>query len=299
MRIIGQIENESDARSFSDFLLVQGIENEIEPDKQGHWAVWVHSEDEMDKAKEWFSQFRLNPLLQQFRAASNEASELREKKRLEQESFARRFVDRSQLVPRVSERGQMPLTLILIILSVMVFVVYNTQPDLVRQHLLISGNPPRGDIGQRLMGMTEVWQGQVWRLVTPIFIHFGFLHILFNMMWLWDLGGMIESQLSTRKLGLLVLAMAVFPNIAEYLGGTFLFGGMSGVVYGLLGYVWIRGKLDPASGLFLHPSTVTMMMIWYFVCLLGLIGNVANIVHTVGLGMGMAWGFLDSRRRLV
>lgn len=299
MRIIGQIENESDARSFSDFLLVQGIENEIEPDKQGHWAVWVHSEDEMDKAKEWFSQFRLNPLLQQFRAASNEATELREKKRLEQESYARRFVDRSQLVPRVGERGQMPLTLILIILSVMVFVVYNTQPDLVRQHLLISGNPPRGDIAQRLMGMTEVWQGQVWRLVTPIFIHFGFLHILFNMMWLWDLGGMIESQLSTRKLGLLVLAMAVFPNIAEYLGGTFLFGGMSGVVYGLLGYVWIRGKLDPASGLFLHPSTVTMMMIWYFVCLLGLIGNVANIVHTVGLGMGMAWGFLESRRRLV
>jgi len=71
---------------------------------------------------------------------------------------------------------------------------------------------------------------------------------------------------------------------------------MSGVIYGLLGYVWLRGKFDPGSGLYLHPSTVTMMIIWFFLCLTGIVGSIANVTHAVGLGMGMAWGYLSSLR---
>jgi GlpG protein len=71
---------------------------------------------------------------------------------------------------------------------------------------------------------------------------------------------------------------------------------MSGVVYGLLGYVWIRGKFDPASGLYLHPYNVIMMLVWFFACLLHLIPNIANTTHAVGLGIGIAWGYLSSLR---
>ena len=72
---------------------------------------------------------------------------------------------------------------------------------------------------------------------------------------------------------------------------------MSGVVYGLVGYVWIRGKFDAGSGLYLHSSTVTMMLIWFFVCLVGIMGPIANAAHAAGLVSGMAWGFLSSLRR--
>jgi GlpG protein len=75
-----------------------------------------------------------------------------------------------------------------------------------------------------------------------------------------------------------------------------MFGGMSGVVYGLLGYVWIRGKFDPGSGLYLHPTTVIMMILWFLACFTPLVPNVANAVHTVGFGMGIAWGYLSSLR---
>ena len=84
--------------------------------------------------------------------------------------------------------------------------------------------------------------------------------------WLRDLGSMIEERQSTRRLALLVFTISAASNLAQYLVSGPRFGGMSGVVYGLLGYIWIRGKFDPSSGLFLHPTTVQMMLIWFVLC---------------------------------
>jgi GlpG protein len=107
---------------------------------------------------------------------------------------------------------------------------------------------------------------------------------------------MIEGRQSTWHLGIMVVVIAVCSNLAEfYIGHTPAFGGMSGVVYGLFGYIWLRGKFDPASGLFLHPTTVVMMIVWFFICLTGYL-RAANIIHAVGLGMGLAWGYLSSLR---
>jgi GlpG protein len=114
------------------------------------------------------------------------------------------------------------------------------------------------------------------------------------MMWLYDLGGMVEARQGRLRLGLIVLVIAVLSNLGQYWMAGPIFGGMSGVVYGLLGYVWMRGKFDPASGLFLHQTTVLMMLIWFFVCLFGWVGRVANTAHAVGLVVGMAWGYLSS-----
>ena len=116
------------------------------------------------------------------------------------------------------------------------------------------------------------------------------------MLWLRDLGSMIEGRQSTRQLALLVVLMGVCSNVAQYFASGPMFGGMSGVVYGLLGYIWIRGKFDPGSGLFLHQTTVVMMLVWYVLCLMNLLGNIANTAHTVGLFMGMGWGYLASLR---
>jgi len=157
-----------------------------------------------------------------------------------------------------------------------------------------------------LGGLSAIENGQIWRLLTPIFIHFGILHILFNMMWLLDLGGLIERRWSTRTLVLLVLISGVVANVAQFVingdlrngvrTANALSGGMSGVVYALLGYLWIRGRLEPAAGIRLSRQTLVMMIGWLLLCCTGLMGHVGNMAHAAGLLVGFTMGWVAGKR---
>lgn len=142
--------------------------------------------------------------------------------------------------------------------------------------------------------LADVLGMELWRLFTPIFVHLGALHLLFNMMWLWDLGSAIERLKGGTFLALFVAASGAASNLAQYaITRSPNFGGMSGVVYALLGYVWMQGRFNPAFGIALHGSTVAMMLAWYALCWTGWLGPIANWAHTGGLILGVAWGFLD------
>ncbi|MCP5533606.1 MAG: rhomboid family intramembrane serine protease [Akkermansiaceae bacterium] len=134
--------------------------------------------------------------------------------------------------------------------------------------------------------LKQVARGQVWRLITPMFLHFGVMHILFNMMWLWTLGRPLEHELGKARFLLVVAAIAVCSNIAEALLGGTNFGGMSGVIYGLFGLVVVHGRLHPAGILHLDPRTVRFMIIWLVLCFTGFLGPIANWAHLFGLFSG-------------
>jgi membrane associated rhomboid family serine protease len=144
---------------------------------------------------------------------------------------------------------------------------------------------------------SDVLGGEVWRLVTPMFLHLSFLHILFNMMWLWDLGRLVEMIKGSVFLLAFVVVTGAASNVAQYaITGSPAFGGMSGVVYALLGYVWMQGKFNPRFGFEMHKATVIMMLVWYVLCWTGLVGPIANWAHTGGLVLGVAWGYLAAHR---
>lgn len=174
---------------------------------------------------------------------------------------------------------------------------------LIALSVLASLQPLGGDLPTFLLiatpgspGFGEVLGGQAWRLITPIFVHFGLLHIAFNMMWLWDLGRAIELLRGRLFLGLFVAVSGIASNIAQYaITQSPTFGGMSGVVYALLGYVWMQGRFNRAFGFALHQATVIMMIGWYVLCWTGLAGPIANWAHTAGLVVGIAWGLADRR----
>jgi GlpG protein len=177
------------------------------------------------------------------------------------------------------------LTIALIVLSVLASMPTLVSVENVLTPLLIASPGSRG--------FADVLHGEAWRLVTPILIHFGALHLIFNMMWLWDLGGSLERLRGFGFVALFVLATAIASNVAQYaIAGNPYFGGMSGVVYAMLGYVWMQGRLNPSFGLGLHRGTVAMMLAWYVLCWTGLLGPIANWAHTAGLVLGVAWGAL-------
>jgi rhomboid protease GlpG len=137
--------------------------------------------------------------------------------------------------------------------------------------------------------LDSVRHGQLWRLFTPMLLHFGVLHLAFNMWWLYSLGGILERRSGTLFLLLLVLTSQVVSALAQYYWGGPLFGGMSGVIYALFGYVWIRGKTDPRFGLEIPQQTVLIMLAWLVLCMTGALGAIANAAHLSGLIVGVTW----------
>lgn len=152
----------------------------------------------------------------------------------------------------------------------------------------------------------KIRQGEVWRLFTPCLLHAGLLHIFFNMAWLWLLGKQLEVRLGIGKMLLLILTTGVVANCAQYLVGGSNFLGFSGVVMGMVGFIWMRQKLAPWEGYPLQRSTTLFIVIFVgamlllellaftlqFFSILHLSGGVANTAHVIGGLVGVALGRL-------
>jgi GlpG protein len=294
MRLIGHLESESGARTFGDYLFVQGIENQIELHKDEGWAVWINDEDKIQRAASLLKTFLQDPADPKYQAEGKNAARLRAEQQKEVADYTKKIRTRRQLVGPTGPYGFGPLTLVLIIFSAGAFIVSKFGNDFETVRSLFITEHLLANYRDFTSMLPEVRHGQLWRLVTPIFLHFNWPHIIFNMLCLRDLGSMIEGRQSSVQLAILVLVFGICSNVGQFYVSGPVFGGMSGVIYGLLGYVWIRGKFDPASGLFLHPSTVAMMLIWFVLCYTPLLGHIANTAHAVGLVMGVAWGYLSS-----
>ena len=292
MRLIGHLDNDKDARTFGDFLYVQGIENEAERDGN-RWAIWVHSDDQLATASKLLEEFRTNPAEPRFQAGSP-ASKLREQAKVNDDTYRKRVIESKKLFPGLAGYGFGFVTYALIAACVMVFIV----SSFGRDHDRISGLFLTWEGGLR-----EIRRGEVWRLLTPILIHFPtsdilIAHILFNMLWLKDLGSLFEARLRSWYFALFVVVTGVVSNLCQYLvGREGNFGGMSGVNYALIGYAWIRGRFDPGVGVHLDRQSLMWALIWFGACFTGWVGPIANYAHGGGLLLGMAWAFVDSKRK--
>lgn len=129
-----------------------------------------------------------------------------------------------------------------------------------------------------------------WRLFTPMLLHFGVLHLIFNLLWWQTLGGIIERFQSSTQLVWVTLFTAAISHLAQFLASGANFGGLSGVVYGLLGYLWLYGRVNPAAGYGIPRPVVIFMLVWLVVCWVGLADVVANEAHLAGLVSGCALG---------
>lgn len=306
MRQLTTLPTAAAARRLADYLLTLKIDTRL-LQEEGGWGVWVCDEDRLPQARQELAEFERNPYDQRFTAAAGAAEALRQKERQAEAEYQRRDERLRRRWARISG-GRRPLTVALIVVCALVSL-FSQGGNLLRtpwlNYLLINPVKINAASVEWYYRLVAVEHGQVWRLVTPIFVHFGLIHLLFNMTLLYRLGGEVEGRRGPWRLLLLVLAIAVPSNLAQYFLGDIrddwtphpspLFGGMSGVLYGLLGYIWMKARYEPDLGLHVQPSTVLWLMIWFFLCasrefqdLLG--AHVANMAHAAGLVSGLLLG---------
>lgn len=307
MRAIGTLSNENIAERFSLYLANQGIANKWEGLFDAStglmsYQIWIHDEDKINEASVLLKEFEKNPSDLKFetpRPSSPQEEEPREEPRRFKHTLTiflmglcifLFFINTLQEIPLAKEKETLtPLEKELIYDEVSWEGVYQWVVLKIKKE-------PVPEVPL----FTSLQQGEVWRLVTPIFLHGGLLHILFNMLWLWVLGRPVEERIGPFRTLLLTLIVACLSNTAQYLMSGPFFMGYSGVVCGLAGFIWMRERLAPWEGYPLNKTTVLFLLVFIgaiFVlqvvafCLkiftsLDFAPNIANTAHVAGAIFG-------------
>jgi GlpG protein len=300
LRQIGTLPKTIDPRVFGDYLLTLGVSSRAIPTADG-WAIWVHDEDKVDRARAELLAYEKNP----GDARYDSAVPLAEAARLKEERLNREF---RKNVRQLSDTRQSlnfrsrPVTISLMAICIVVFLGQEMGRHSFEMILDKLGFFPLSVDPTNLSGgLDAIRRGEVWRLITPMFLHFGLAHLLFNMWAILALGTLIEYCRGARTLLILTLVSAVASNVGQYLFDVNFtqqlveFGGISGVAFALFGYIWMKGELEPHQGMRLHPSSVRIMLLWLVLGFTGVLGravglNLANGAHLVGLVVGVLFG---------
>lgn len=305
MRHIGKLPDEQLARRFEDYMLVEEVRVSVEPE-DGQWAVWVVEEDQLDRAKEELAQFNADPGAERYLGHGQIADRTRKEEDRANRRFRKNQID---LRTTWNRGGGMPkagpATIALIAISVVCTLMTNFGHDGSSFfYFLTFFNPAKLGRGNGWLGWEGLLSGEIWRAVTPIFLHFDTLHLLFNMWMFFVLAAQMERRLKSGLFLVFVLAVAVVSNLAEHIwihwkspDKIIAVGGMSGVVYGLLGYIWMKYRYEPQQGYLLGPNTVLILLGWMVLCMLGIFGNIANGAHVMGLVAGCAIGYWNTFQR--
>jgi GlpG protein len=277
MRKLSEAATPREAERLIDQLLVANIEAQLRGEDP--WEVWVLDDRDMPAAKQQLEAFAAGDVPE----VGRRAAQIRE--RAVDEQINRNFVPVAERWRASTAMGFGPITAFLLVASLLTafYSGLGEPATLTVQNLSIEPWDSSEPFGR-------VSSGEVWRLLTPMLVHFGLLHLLFNMSWLWSLGRQIEQVHGSLAMLALVLASAVPGNVGQYLITGPNFGGMSGVVYGLFGFVWMQARYDPRRRYRLEDRTAALMMIWFVACATGLFGPIANVGHGLGLVVGLIAG---------
>lgn len=317
MRQIGTVTAESDRQRITDYLLTLGIKTQSEPAAEG-FILWAFDEDRISEARQVVGEFLADPSDQRYDSAAKEAANLRHQ--------AAAAVRRSRaLVQRFDDgwrhTARRPgVTLVLIFLSILVTALtrmgspiaeevaidqvearLSEAPNLLVQRVVFTRfYDVAGTNSYFYPALFEpnspLLAGELWRLVTPAFLHFSLIHILFNSTSFYSVGSLLEKRYGSPWLLWFFLVSAIGSNLVQYLMDGPRFGGLSGVVFAVFGFAWIRGKCDLSAGFRLHPKSVFMMIFWLLICTTGAAGPIANGAHFAGFLIGGAWGYLPRLR---
>lgn len=269
MLMITSFTNPRVAQAFVDYMATQGVVLTLQQHTQTD--VWLADESQAERVNAELARFLENPADPRYLAASWTTGHM----------DSGLHYQRFPFFATVRERAG-PFTLLLMAACILVFIIMNVVGD---QPVMIALAWPYG----------PAVQYDVWRYFTHALMHFSVLHILFNLLWWWYLGGAVEKRLGSGKLIVITLISALLSGYVQHKFSGPWFGGLSGVVYALMGYAWLRGERDPESGIYMQRGLITFALIWLIAGWFDLFGmSIANGAHVTGLAVGLAMAFADT-----
>lgn len=262
------------AQAFVDYMHTQHVSLELRVTGQDA-ELWLADEAQLAQVQQALEIFLQDPLNPRYQAASWSAGSTNAGIQYKSFSYLQTLQQRAG-----------PLTLLVIAAAVVVFLlmqIWGYEPVMVWLSY--------PDAGQQL---------QLWRWFSHALLHFSILHILFNLMWWWYLGGAVEKVLGTRKLLTITLISSLASGWAQSWFSGIYFGGLSGVVYALMGYVWLRGEREPDGRLFMPRGMMVFALLWLIIGYFDILGmSIANAAHVAGLVIGLLMAFWDTYNKTV
>jgi GlpG protein len=146
----------------------------------------------------------------------------------------------------------------------------------------------------------KIREGEIWRIITPILLHSDLFHLFFNMIWLAVLGKQLEQRLRKARYLLFILIVGIVSNIAQYLMSGPNFLGFSGVLCGMIAFIWMRQRHAAWEGYQLEKGTIgfiaffilfmfSIQMVFFFLEISKkstLSVGIANTAHLTGALVG-------------
>lgn len=333
MRTVARLSSLLEARYLGAFLRSKGIENEVDEEAQ----VWVYEEDDLILAKQWVGDYLLDSRIQDSLATD---LHIQKKEAVGVWKRGKEVADhfsKFQAIPGI-------ITKIVLVLCIALFAIdelgieipssrdpfrnvpFGRYTEIERGLMFDIPRHPRAywrgfyakALAQKQIVSTEFWtfhrpmfekiqQGEIWRLFTPALLHGGLVHIAFNLLWLHVLGRQMEERLGAFRYLLFILVTGIAGNVSQYLMSGFQFVGLSGVICGMVAFVWVRQQLAAWEGYDLQRSTfnflatfilgVAALQALSFVMEMsgqrGLPIGIANTAHIMGAVAGGALGSLQ------
>ncbi len=250
---------------FADYCRSQGLQVKLE--LQGEVSVLMAAADDVPQVEVLLTEFIRQPDHPRYQAAAW------------QQSQSVKLAHKVNLRPQLAWR-QMPLTLLVLLLTLAVYAWQQI------------------DFRAAAASLMLLEQAELWRWITPILLHFSLTHLVFNLAWWWLLGSKIERYQSSGFLLQLALSSAVISNGLQLALAGPNFGGLSGVVYALVGYCYLSDLLSGRQRYLLSHGLFGFMLVWLVLGFMELLWvNMANWAHLGGLGCGLLWAFLSRDRR--
>lgn len=259
------------AQAFVDYMATRGVTLRVEHDNG--YTLWLDDESQLTVVENELNQFIRDPNHVRYQAASWTSGT----------TDSGIHYQHVSLLDNLRERAGI-LTLTVMAACVLVFILMQVLGD--------------GAV-MRLLSWPDADQHfELWRWFSHALLHFSLLHILFNLMWFWYLGGTLEKRLGSGKLFVIMLISALLSGWMQAKFSGVLFGGLSGVVYALMGYSWLSGERRPERGIFLQRGLMAFAVLWLLVGYFGWFGlSIANAAHVTGLLVGLAMAFVDTRHK--